>query len=474
MASVEAELFRSRFENLDADEQLAFVAAVHEARGWDTELEDGVVVATRESDSRRIAVLQPPRFGTPELPDADTVLVTEANDTVTANAERAGLDYQTVGDLQDLLLYGLDRDTAEDVFQAHFGQPLAAIESDRGAEETTAQSTGFAPSFDLTVRQAGSVVGVLLVVAILLAGGGVFPWAQPPDSPPATNQTYTPGEAGAIGGERAYPPGLGPDGIENSGKLAVAHSRYLTNQSFTYDITAEGPQHVPVMLGLSFWNATVQFENSEHYRYRRHSIAPYGFSSEQRPTTTGQNVTVWVPIRNPSAYNDTEQESLIKEAYLNRTTMASRTEVQNEVQYRYASNASDNRTLPIVADRAFAVHFHLERYLWTNESSIRCTETTETDRCLLYRIEATGEPTELRGDVADYRAVAVVEPTGFVRELIVRYTIAQPENPEERGEVRFHLNYTSVGNQTVSVTPPEWLETAKNRSQEASTETPNE
>lgn len=474
MTSVDAELFRTLFKNLDTDAQLEFVAALYAARGWETQLENGIVVATRDNQTRRIAVLQPPRFGTPELPDADVILVTEANGTVSTKAESEGLDYETPSDLQDLLLYGLTREDAGDIFEAHFDRPLSEIQSQPGADENITLFNGFSPPLDLTARQVGLVVGVLLVVAIFLMGVGFSPGSESPGSPPVSNQTYTPGQVGAIGGEREYPPGLGPEGIENSGKLTVAHFRYLDNQSYAYKITAEGPQYSPVMSGVSFWNATVQFENTKHYRYRTQSIAPYGFRSEQRSTRTGKNVTVWVPIQNPSAYNDTEQESLVKQAYLNRTTMASRTEVQNTVEYRYVSNSSDGRGLSIVATRALSVQFYLERFLWTNESSIRCMETTETDSCLLYRIKATGMPVEIRGDVADYRAVAVVESTGFVRELTVRYTIPPLGSPEQREQARFSLNYTSVDNETVSVTPPEWLDTAKNQSQGTDTKAPNE
>jgi len=284
------------------------------------------------------------------------------------------------------------------------------------------------------------------------------------------NQTHTSGDVGAIGGEREYPPGLGPEGIENSGKLTVAHFQYLKNQSYAYKITAKGPQHAPFMLGSSFRNATVQYEDNKRYRFWEHSIAPHGFRSEHRSTRTGENVTIWRPIRNPSAYNDTGQESLVRQAYLNQTTMASRTEVENTVEYRYVSNSSDGRGLTIVSGWAFGVRAYLERFLWTNESSIRCIETTKTDRCLLYRVKATGEPMDLRGNVADYRAVAVVESTGFVRELTVQYTIPVQESPEQREQVRFSLNYIDAGNETVSVTSPEWLETAKNRSEGTDTE----
>lgn len=474
MSFGDAELFRTLLKRLDTQARQEFIAALYAERGWNTRLEDGFVVATRDGQTRQIAIIQPTRFGTSALPDADVIVVTEAIDTIRTNAENADIDFETPRDLQNLLLYGLARENAADIFEAHFDRPLSVIESNSGADGKTPRLSTTLPSLDLTARQVGLLVGVLIVVAGLFIGAGLQPGSESPTVPPESNQTYTPGHVGAIGGEREYPPGLGPEGIENSGKLTVAHFQYLANRSAKYRISATGPQHALFMYGSTSWNATVQIENRTTYRFWRYSVAPYGFRAEQRSTTDGENVTVWEPIRNPSAYNDTESESLTKQVYANRTILVSRTQVGDRVGYRYISSASGGRRTIGAPDRALLVKFYLEWFLWTNESSIRCLETTNTDDCLTYRVKATGEPVELRGDVADYRAVALVESSGFVRELTVRYTIPQLENPEQREQVQFHLEYTAVGDDTLSVTAPEWVNTAKNQAEGADTETANE
>ncbi len=470
----EVENFQTLFKRLDSQTRLEFVAALYTARGWNTQLEGGSVVATQDGETRQITILQPPRFGTFALPDTDVIVVTEANDTIHTKAENAGIDYKTPSDLQRLLLYGINREAAVDIFEAHFDRPLSVINTDSGVDEKIGSLSRFVSSLDLSIRQVSLMVIVLALIAVLLSGVGLQPASEPVTVPPESNQTYTPGHVGAIGGEREYPPGLGPEGIENSGKLTVAHFQYLTNRSFAYRISATGPQHAPFLFGLTSWNATVKIENRTTYRFWRHSLAPYGFRVEQRSTINGDNVTVWEPIRNPSAYNDTEQESLTKEAYANRTVLVSRTQVRDRVEYRYISNSSGGPRTRGVADRSLSVRYYLESFLWTNKSSIRCIETTNTGSCLTYRVEATGEPMELRGDVGDYRAIAVVESTGFIRKLTVQYTIPQRDNPEKQVQVRFQLNYTSVGDETVLITPPEWLDTARNQTERTDTETPNE
>lgn len=420
------ESFPTLFERLDDEARREFVAGLYASRGWETRVEDGSIVATRDGQTRRIAVVQPRRFGTPSIPDVDTVVVSEPSEAVRTIAEGRGMDYVTPTDLRNRLLYGLDRAEAADLFQEHFDRPLSVIES---TTETDGSATPLGPRPSvpsLMAQQTTVAVAVLLVAAVLFVGPGLVPDAESPSELPEPNSTYTPGSIGALGGEKTYPSGLGPDGVEDSRELTNAHFQHLSNQSHAYRIAMSGPQHAPFMLGLSSWNATVYFENDTRYSYRRSSVAPHGFHIEHRTFQDGENVTVWTPIRNLSADNQTNPEVLTKRVYANETAKFWRVDTPEGVHYRRLTAAEANTTRKraefYFTDRVSSVHTLLRQLLDTDDSSIQCTESTETGDCRTYRVVATDDP-GVRGDAAEYRAVAVVESSGFVRSLTARYTL---------------------------------------------------
>lgn len=472
MSPVHGKTFATLFDGLDARDQRGFVADLYAARGWDIRLDEGSIAATQEGETRRIAVVQPGRFGTPPLPDVDMVVVARDKDAIRTEAEDAGVDYVTTDDLRNLLLYGLNRETAADLFEDHFDRPLSSVESTAGAAEDATSLTSLPSSLDWNTRRAGVVV-VLLVITGGLVGAGLLPNTEPENTSLESTLTYTPGGVGAIGGERTYPPGLGPDGVENSGTLTEAHFQYLDNKSYVYRIGASGPPHAQFMLGLGAWNATVRIANGSHYQYRKRVVAPYGFRVEQRALPQG-NVTDWDPKRAADADNESEPESLTKRVYADGTNKFWRFDGPEEVVYRRASVAQQGDRIFGIVDQVAWVDIYLQRFLWAENSTVRCLSKKETGDCDTYRVEVTGDPVELRGDVADYRAVAVVESSGFVRSLSVRYTIPRLDNPDERVQARFHLKYVEVGTESVSISPPEWLDTAKNRTEGTDTETPHE
>lgn len=465
------ESFSALFQRLDARAQREFVAALYAARGWDTRLAGNIILATRDGQTRRIAVAHPNLFGNSSVPDGDVVIVAGEKESIDADIEADGVDYETPADLRTVLLYGLSREEAANIFENHFDRPLSVIVSTAGTDRSAAPALW---PHELTVQQVSVVTATLLVVALWAVGAGFLQDTGSPNLPPESNTTDTPDAVGAIGSQQTYPPGVGPDGVENSRVVMEAHVSYLANQSYEYRISASGPQHAPFMLGLTSWNASVHVENTTHYRYRRSSVAPHGFRVGHRAYPGGENVTFWEPIRNPEAYNRTEREVLTKQVYANGTSKFWRFDTPEGEVYRHLSEAqvstTQERALFHFTDRVDAVDTYLRQFLATDNSSVRCLQTSNTGDCLTYRVIATGDP-ELRGDVADYRADAVIESSGFVRSLSVRYTIARLDNPEKRERVQFRLEYVAVGNETITTTPPEWLDAAKNETEVSDTPT---
>lgn len=470
MGPVSAGTFARLFYRLDTQAKREFVADLYAARGWDVQVDGGRLHVNRDGEERRIAILEPPWFRSVSLPDADEVVVTRDHSGVRSAAEDAGVGYRTPADLRDLLLYGLDRETAEELFTEYFDQPLSVIGPEHEADDLDLSLTALLPSLDLSPQQAAVVAILLIGVAVWVGGAGTLLGFDSGAASPELNGTFTPGEAGAIGGAEEYPPGLGPEGIENSGELTAAHFQFLHGQPHEYRISASGPQHAPFMLGLSRWNATVRLQDGVHYRYQKQEVAPYGFRVEQRE----DNITVWDPKRPADVGNNSSREILTKKVYANGTQKFWRFDGPEQVVYRRASVEQQGGRVLGVVDQVGWVDVYLQRFLWTPNSSINCVSTSETQNCQSYRVEATGDPIELRADVIDYRAVAIVEEPGFVRSLTVRYKI----EPLEEGEpvpVRFHLEYVGLGEGSGSVSPPEWLDTAKNRTTDEAaeqTETP--
>lgn len=456
MRPVPIERFRSLFGSLDAPERREFVADLYAARGWEVRSDEGVIHASREGRGRRIAVLDPPRFGSVSLPDVDTAVVTRDDEDHREAAEDAGVEYLAPADVRDLLLYGLDRETAAPLFEEYFDRPLSTAKPAPTDAEDSARIAVLS-SLDGNAGRLSVVAAFLLVVGALVTGAGTLPTDDPEPTVPDPTTTYTPGEAGALGGNETYPPGIGEKGVENSGELALAHLEYLSNRTYAYRIGGSGPQHAMFMQGHSSWEATVFVEDQTTYRYKKRAVAPHGYRVEQRE----DNRTVWVPKRPSDPNNESTSDTLIKEVYANGTAKFWRFNDTERVVYRRATVDQQGGRVFAIVDQAGWPELYIQRFLWTENSSVRCLSETETDDCRTYRVEATGQPVEVRADLMEYRAVAEVEQSGFVRSLRVRYSIELLGETNETATVRFRMEYGRIGN--VSVSPPEWLDTAKNR-----------
>lgn len=137
--------------------------------------------------------------------------------------------------------------------------------------------------------------------------------------------------------------------------MAAAHSQYLDNRSYAYRIAANGPQHAPIMMWLTAWNATVRVENATNYRYQKRDVAPYGFRVEQREMA----LPIWHPKRPHLADNESTPESLTRRVYADGTDKYWRYDGPERVAYERASVAQQGDRSFGIVDWVGQVQFYL-------------------------------------------------------------------------------------------------------------------
>ncbi len=119
------EAFVARYRTLTAGERRDFVVDLWAARGWETTVEGGIVVATRDGSTRRIAV------DTPDEHAVDAIVAVD--ESLRSIADERGLYVFEPGTLRDESLYGLDRDRASELFRTHFDETdWASLEPETG------------------------------------------------------------------------------------------------------------------------------------------------------------------------------------------------------------------------------------------------------------------------------------------------------------------------------------------------------
>ncbi len=142
------EAFKIGYQSLSADERCAFLAALREARGWETSVDGTTVIATRGGTTRQIAVEKPEKNAA-----VDAVALDEGS--VGSVADDRNLDVLDPGSLRDELRYGLDRELTSELLRTHFdGTDWTAIEPT--VEATEASETGTAEPTERDARTESS------------------------------------------------------------------------------------------------------------------------------------------------------------------------------------------------------------------------------------------------------------------------------------------------------------------------------
>jgi len=404
---------------LDRAALLAFVADVWAARGRETAVEDGVVIARDPATGarRRVGVA----FGPGEAGDADAVVAPNP-DRIRAGA---GGDVRVIGpaEIRNLLRYALDRETAERLAGRHLDLSLSAPDPEPK------------PSVR-TPRLLAALVAA--ATALALIAGGATVWSPGDPVTTATPATFDGGTPTPYpSGVGAYPVGVDRDGVENLTAFVERHRSLVAGQSYALSVSFDGARNADGTRVLD-GRVAVRVRNGSVYRYRYTGVR-FGDGME---SGTG----------------------IDRAGYADGTALY----VRDGDEYRRRPLPNDGEASPF-ADRVAEL---LWLYLSTEETSVR---GVRHDSEIRYRIAAKGSPARLGDDgrsapasdgplggddleppfdrVRNYTAVAYVTPDGLVTDLRVSY-----ERPDGTA-VSFALSYASVGAATVE--PPPWYPEAR-------------
>ncbi|RDZ52587.1 hypothetical protein C5C07_12470 [Haloferax sp. Atlit-4N] len=430
---------RSRFGDLiraaSPSDRRRFLADLWTARGWETAVEDHLVVARRGDRIDRIAVVSRSWLRlSPTVPDGATVVVALGDPARTRRATPEEARVLSVDDLYELVRYGLPGGRGDDLVADHFGVRLADLPADGGGggagytEGAGGARTGplasvLPPSFS-SLPVAPLLFAALLVAAVVVtAGSGGVPvlgdalGGQQPSvpTPVATTPESTPTPE-----PRTVAPGVTTAGVENATLLAAAHRGAAANRSYRWTL-----------------------------RYRE-SIAG---------DETGREVEV-VHVEAPHVYvSEVERAGQLRafprptaseDAYADGTTRYARRPAEPD---GVAARVLDPDVRDGPGRQASRAARYLEWYLSADETSVArvtsVTNATVESGTPLYRIE--GRDTDFPRS-RDYRVEAVVEEGGFVRSMRVTY-----ETRDGLG-VEVWFAYDAVGETTV--TRPAWLDRA--------------
>lgn len=439
MPAVSTAAFARQLRSLDDAELASFVADLWAARGFETTIDTPVVVAERPSGASPERI-QCGRQSIGQPDEVDSVIDLSSADP----AGRGSVRTLGPADLRAMLLYAIDRETADQLFLEHFGRPMASRAADVPIHHRI-------PNPSVRTLLTAGVVVVLAVGFALGASGGTLPFdglerAATPTPVPPDPSPDSDGDRPSGGGDLfRYPPGVGSSGVTDAGALAAAHRSALADSTWELRLTHDG-----------------SFDLVHPYR---------GWtSSEQHVVRADPTRYVYQVTGREPAANGT----LIPETYADYGN--------GQANYRRLIGLHDHtfvRTrLPTEEPPgvfAMVSAAYVERYLTTTETEVEPVDTASSQN---RRVIATGTPTGMARTVANYTAIAVVDRNGVVHRLTVEYTllervpeptpngIATPyESPQDVPTepvaiVRFEMELSGFG--TTNLTEPGWSDTAVN------------
>lgn len=432
-----AAVVEHHLRRLGTDDLAALVVDLWAGRGFETSHEGRLVVATRGRETVTIAVVGRRRLGTPSLPDRPTDVVV-APGTTAVDPAAGNPRILDASDLREMLFYAVDRPTSRQLCGRHLGEqpgqlrpPLATRLRNRSRTAASRVTPAVALAL-IVVVGLGAVAGLAFTPtaeqhdpsattradadAAVAPGEANRSTVAPPYAVLATESAGAaePADSETVGfvGTLRSPPGVTQEGITNLTALAAAHERVVTSQSYTLRLEPTRPIN-------PLWERD------------RRTI---------RIAVAGDRYLLAETRELP------EELLSIREMYYNGSTLQ-------------VAEFDENGTIESVrqmqvgessADRPGPNPFELQETLLTRYLST--PETTVTDRIsernrTMTRIVARGTPDGIEAErVQNYKAVALVDDRGFLRNLTVEYTpTTRPLNYTIRFEARHgNLDETTV------------------------------
>jgi hypothetical protein len=423
-ATVEAHLRR-----LDHDALAAFVADLWDARGFDTERDGAVVMATRDGETLLV--------GTGDRTTAGG----RAADIVVdpgRGSSYEGIESLDAADLAEQLWYAIERPVARALCERHLGAEPTALSLPVSERVRRALSVRAA----LTVLLAAAAVAVvtLSVPTGLDALIGGSDEATPTPMPTASDTYATPvggpgvsavsldtpaGPTGSTEGPEdesfdagALPPGVTTDGIEDIEALGRAHAEIAATGSY----------------GLRMKRYWTELRDRQVVQVERDIDA--AVDGEQYRVDTTQFVA-GERTRTSVLYHDGENSFVTADA-------------DSGPEFRRVAPLEQQSSFPTPPRRVTASL--VETRLSTPTTTLR--RTVERDGLTFFRVTGSGQPDwSAIGAVQEYNVTALVRPDGFVREVHVRYTV---RDGMRLVDIRRTLRYGDLGDATVE--PPAWYQ----------------
>ncbi len=457
MAVPDHDAFAALLSTLDRDAFGSYVAALWDARGWGVTRDGDVLVATDGDVARRLlpVVRRRLRGIEPRLDEADGVdVVVDRDGRATNAAAERGVGYVGPNDLRSMALYGIDRDDADRLFREYFDRPIddgePAAPPTRAATRSGGDESREAGRFDFSsaalIERASTLVLVLLVVVagataagvnplgpngVLGGGGGSVDYNTTGGN---TSGNFSVGAVSGSGISQAYPPGV-TDGHVNGSALAAAQAAFLSNRSYQVVSHARGRQ-VGGSEGIEEYVPTsssrLRVENATHY-----------LSESTLTTNRSSGSTIGRQF----------------ETYADGTRLYTRQVSENQTKY--------SRVLLQPRNAVDDTEWRLVEYM--SDANAIVTPIGQ-DGETRYRIVVTDPPKSLASgsvSIRDYRAVAVVNGSGFVSRFDLQYRQVE-QFPNGSVATRYDSGFTVTDVGSTTVSPPGWYKAVRGKLNESS------
>ncbi len=405
--------FARQFRALTPKERVAFVADLLALQGWEVTREGRLIVA-HTGDHRRVIHVGSP----PPPPDAavdEVIPVPSRLSVLVPGPWVSGVGVDTLGEhgvlgvatLHEQLCYAIDGGEARRLYREHFEAPFDTPTADR--------------EWPLRLSPRGlAATGLLLVAVLALAvvPGGVGVGDQAGSADRATGETGdTPVETAPpddgtsrSASDRATPVLFENGELEDVDRLSRSHVAALSDPPVRMRATFRGPRF---LTGFDTRRSGFDAEDTVRLRIAVESETRYHVVRETRfrgNNLTRMNVTV--------------------ERLADGRVVYRRVERPDEVGYQRRPLASARSGPDAVESWSRLL---VTRYLNTSERRI---ESVPRRSGVRYRIIASGDPMVLDHAAEDYRAVAIVEPKGWISALRVTYL-----HPRTNTRVRVTAQY---------------------------------